>query len=101
MAIRDFASVIGRPRDTVSKHVHLLRQHGLIPRSEVTSRDKRVDFFELAPDLRVEEDPLMLDFGECQVRFGPRERPAEKPAKVETEPVKPVRQGWGKLPKRI
>jgi DNA-binding transcriptional ArsR family regulator len=98
MAIRDLASVAGRPRDTVSKHVHLLREHGLLQRSEKTSSDKRVEYFELAPDWRVEGDPLALDFGECQVRFGPRQQPSEPEKPV---PAASVRGSWGGLPKRI
>jgi hypothetical protein len=93
LAIRDFASIARKRRDTVSKHVHLLLARGLIRRSDKASSDGRVEYFELVPDWRAEGDPLMLDFGECQVRFGRREIPEPTPPPVERKP--------SALPKRI
>jgi hypothetical protein len=91
-AVRHLALAVGKKRELVSKHMQQLRILGLVQRSDKKSSDARFEFFELVPDWRVDGDPLMLDFGECQVRFGPRET---------LQPVAPAERKRSALPKRI
>jgi hypothetical protein len=98
MTIREFATLACRGRDAISKHVHLMVAHGLLQRTEKRSGDRRKEYFELVPDWRVEGEPMTLDFGHCQVRFGAREHPVKVEPAVKAPAASPTR---GILPKRI
>jgi DNA-binding HxlR family transcriptional regulator len=89
-ATRHLAAATGKKRELVSKHIQQLLTRGLIQRSEKRAGDGRLEYFELVPKWQVEGDPLVLDFGECQVRFGKREKVAP-----------PVTRTGSALPKRI